>query len=238
MSQWEDQVDGKIWVQSALAYQPLNATDYIDFRNTSVLRRKDADWDSSSDGFPFEGIKRAPVAHNSGGSSGHTFVYVIQIEEDRGGSSNGFYALHQQYYWDDTTPGAPYGNNITGGGGATMYLDGDFFYQIGSSATATSYNSGTSAGAEMDYDTKLILTFRHEGGTNGYVKYYKDGSELTMTNTLTKTLGAGEVDSLGSSTSNAGFTGRMYEALVYDADLSDSDFSTLHDHLKTKYNIS
>jgi|TARA_Y100000289_G_scaffold66108_1_gene81511 hypothetical protein len=238
VSAWEDKVDGKIYVQNTLAYQPLNGSDHVDFRNLNALYRKDADWDTSSDGQAFEGIKNALVTHNTSGSAGHVFCYVIQIEEDRGGSSNGFYQLHNQQYFDDTTPGAPYGNNISGGGGVQVYLDGDFFYQSGATATATSFNAGTSAGTEMDYDTKLILTFRYEGGTNGYVKYYRDGTELTMTTGATGTLGQGLVNRLASTSNNAGFTGKMYEALVYSSDMSDANLTLLHNHLKEKYSIS
>ena len=238
VSQWNDKVSGKIWVQPTSANQPLNGSNFVDFENRNYLHRKDSDWDSSSDGFSYENVKMAFITHNTSGTAGHVFSYVMEIERDRGGSTSGFYKLHDNNYYPDTTPGAPYGTQVTTGGGVAMYLDGDFFYQSGSTVTVTSRNATTSAGAEMDYNTKLILTFRYSGGTSGNVKYYRDGNELPMTHGAVATLGEGTAVKFGSSTSNSGFTGKLYETVVYSSDMSDANLALLHNHFKSKYGIS
>ena len=208
VSIWTSQVGDLSWRQTNSATQPVHdaSTDVIQFTNGRQLSLNNA-----------AGTSSASVT--GGTDNAITVCLAMKVNVDNTNGNTQFQHILGS------------GNNTR----ITMYLDGDFFYLAGSSATITMVLPDTT----LTNNEIALMTWINEGGTNGNARILKNTSTTQLNDPDTGTTGAISISQFGNdgAAGGRGFSGGAIELAIFNEELTGNDLQNVLTDIATRAGI-
>jgi hypothetical protein len=116
-----------------------------------------------------------------------------------------------------------------------MYLDGDFFYIGGSSATITMVLPDTT----LTNNEIALMTWINEGGTSGNGRIFKNTNTTQLNDTKTGTTGTISLTQFGNDggTGGRGFSSGAIELAIFNEELTGDDLQNVLTDIATRAGI-
>ena len=187
VTNWTSQVGDLAWVQTNSVTQPV--------------------YDSSTDIIQFANTRQFSLTNAAGTVS----------KQITGGTDNAITVCLAMKVNVDNTSGNTQFQHILGSGNnsrVTMYLDGDFFYLAGSSATITMVLPDTT----LTNNEIALMTWINEGGTNGNARILKNTSTTQLNDPDTGTTGTISLSQFGNdgAAGGRGFSSGAIELAIFN----------------------